>query len=464
MTQLVLGVPSSVLNVVQQGLMERAFHDGLYPQLLYRSEAVQEEWEANTGTEIFMTRPGLLPAITKPLQPGTDPQPQTVSYEQWVARLARYAGTIDTHMPTAAVANVNLFLRNIHQLGLQAGMSLNRIPRNILHREYLSGHTNLIAATAAADTAIRVASVNGFTDVVVKGTNVRPSLVSSNTPLSITIQSGATAITRNVIGYDLDNPDDPFGPGTLMLSAAVGAIVAVRAPVLSSARPKIIRSGGGLSVDALGMSDVFQLQDAIAATSYLRKNNVPPHEDGTYHAHISTDGNAQIFTDPIIQRLNTSMPDGVFQDAFIGSIAGLSFFLNNETPDASNSGPRTTTGTMAAYSEDIGAETTNESGVGIGRILVTGRGALVEKYLDESNYVTEAGITGKVGDFQVVNAGLEVQTEHVRLILRAPLNRLQDIVSSSWSITTAFAVPSDVVSGGPERFKRAVIIEHALSG
>jgi len=114
-------------------------------------------------------------------------------------------------------------------------------------------------------------------------------------------------------------------------------------------------------------------------------------------------------------------------------------------------------------SEDLGAESINESGVGIGRIVVTGRGALIERALDEKQYVTEAGITGKVGEFSIVNNGIGVETNGVRLILRAPLNRLQDVVAATWSISTSFPVPSDITSGGPQKFKRAIVIEHALN-
>jgi hypothetical protein len=461
--QLVLGVPQTVLNLVQQGLLERSFHDGLFPALQYRAEAQDEEWTGHIGQEIFMSRPGLLAPIVTPIAPGVDPVPQTVSYEQWAARLNRYSGTIDTHIPTSAVANADLFLRNVHQLGLQAGQSLNRIPRNELFKSYLSGQTASIAAAVAGDSTIRVASLNGFTDVVIKGTNTRPSPVSSATPLAITI--GGVTGTRNVIGAIADNPDDPFGPGTLILSATLGgAGAAIRSAVLSGARPQIIRSGGGTTIDAIGAADTFVLQDAINATSRLRRNSVQPHEDGYYHAHISTDGNGQVFTDPAFQRLNTALPDHTYyREAFIGTIAGIAFFMNTEAPDFLNSGNRVSTGTSAFYSQDIGAETTNESNVNVGRIVVTGRGALYEKWLDEKkNYVSEAGITGKTGEFQVVNAGVEVQTERVRLILRAPLNRLQDVLAASWSYTGCFPVPSDVTSGGPERFKRAIVIEHAL--
>lgn len=466
-SNLVLGVPPQILNLVQQGLLERAFHDGLFPALLYRSEAQEEEWDANTGTEIFMSRPGLLAPITRPIAAGQDPTPQAVSYEQWVARLQRFAGTIDTHIPTSVVSNADQFLRNIHQLGLQAGQSLDRIPRNALYTSYLSGHTATIAATVGTDTQIRVASLNGFTDVILQGaTGVRPQPVSAATPLSVTIDSpGLVAtITRNVIAAVPDDPDDPLGPGTLTLDAQVGSVYAARTDVLSIARPDIIRAGGGVTVDAIAASDIFTLQDAINAVNRLRKNNVPPHEDGYYHAHINTDGNSQVFEDPAFQRLNTALPDHVYyQEAFIGTIAGIAFFLNTESPDSGNAGDTVTTGTNALYSQDIGGETVNENGVPIGRIIVTGRGAMYERWLDEKKYVTEAGITGKTGEFQVVNAGLEVQTERIRLILRSPINRLQDIVAASWSISTSFPIPSDVTSGGPQRFKRALVIEHAGS-
>jgi hypothetical protein len=457
---LVVGIPAALLDLVQQGLLERAFHDGLFPALQYRAEAIAEEWPAGTGQELVFSRPGLLTPATTPLTPGRDPVPEAVSFEQWVATLNRYGGTIDTHMPTAATANANLFLRNIQQLGLQAGQTLNRVPRNQLFKSYLSGHTNLIAATAAIDTTIRVASLNGFTDVVDPDTSPRPRTVSATTPLSITIG----AVTRNVIGFTQDDPDDPFGPGTLELDAAVGAVVAVRSAVLSAARPDVIRSGGGTSIDALGIGDTFVLQDAINVTNRLRRHSVQPHPDGYYHAHISPESNSQIFVDPAFQNLNQSLPDHVYyHEGFIGTIAGIMFLMNNESPDELNAGDTTATGTNALYSEEIGAETRNEGDVAIGRILVTGKGSLYEKWLPESHYVSEAGITGKIGEFDVVNAGISVETERVRLVLRAPIDRLQDQVAATWSISTSFPVPSDITApSGPQRYKRSMIIEHAL--
>lgn len=461
---IVVGIPAVVMNLVQQGLLERSFHDGLFPACMYRAEASDEgQWPENGGTEIFVTRPGLMTPVTKPLVAGADPAPQALSYEQWVARLERYANAIQTHIPTSAVSNSDQFLRNIHQLGLNAGQSLNRIPRNVLFKSYLGGHTTLVGAALAGDTLIHVSSLNGFRTVVLPATQARPVAVSATTPLPITLFGIGT---YNVISFVQDDPNDPDGPGWLQLSAAVGgAGAAARTAVLSSQRPLVVRSGGGASVDAIGAADTLVLQDIINATNRLRKNSVPPHEDGYYHCHINTDGNSQIFADPAYQRLATGQLEATqFQEAFIGKIAGCLLYLNSESPDWTNSGARTATnaGGTSFYSEDIGAESTNNAGQNIARTVITGRGALAEKWFDESAYVTEAGVTGKVGEFQIAQAGVQVQTEHVRLILRAPINTLMDQVTAAWSCTTSFATPSDVTTGGAELFKRAIVIEHAM--
>ncbi len=453
---------AALFELVQSGALERAFYDGLVPALLFRSEAKMEDWPANTGTEIFMSRRGRLVPRTRPLAVDEDPTPQKVPYEQFVARLERYGDTIDTHMPTSAVASADLFNSDIHALGVQAGMSLNRIPRNALFKAYLSGQTVLIQAGLAGDTSIRVASLNGFTDVVLVGLNVAPRPVSTTHPLPISIVGVATP--RNVVGFQPDDQFDPYGPGTLLLDQALGVGVGVRAPVISAFAPKIIRAGGGASIDAIGPGDVLQLQDYINAISWLRRMNVLPHEDGYYHAHLNVDGNAQIFTDPAFQRLNTALPDHVYyQQAFVGTMAQVVSFPNNEAPDSTNSGDTIATGALSLYSQDIGAETVNAAGTGIARTIVTGRGSIYEKRLDERAYVSEAGITGKIGEFDVVNNGVSIETLGIRLILRAPQNRLQDKVAATWSCTVAHPVPSDIASGSPERYKRAVVIEHSRS-
>ncbi len=461
---IVVGVPSNVLELQQAGLLERAFHDGLFPNLAFRSEAMPEEWGENSGTELFMTRAGLLRPRVKPLRPGTDPEGQAVPYEQWIARLEQFADSIDTNMPTATTANSNTFLRNIHQLGLQAGQSVNRIARNSMFQSYLQGQTVAKVAILTADTTIQVAALNGFTEVVIPSGNVRPQPVSAAYPLAITIGSGAAQVTANVVGYAPDDQEDPIGPGTLTLDAAVGAGFALRTAVKSAYAPRIVRSAAGDSIDAIGPADTLVLQQCINAVAFLRRANVQPHDDGYFHAHISPLSEAQFFADPVFQRLNQSLPEGViYQQGFLGYISGIMFFMNNEAPEITNVGDLTSTGNDGMYASELGAEVVNKTGVQIGRVLITGKGTIYEKYKDESSYVTEAGTTGKIGEFDVVNNGLQIMTERIRLIMRAPLDKLQQNVTSTWSITTSFPTPSDITApSGPERYKRAVVLEHAL--
>lgn len=461
---LVLGVPESVLSLVQEGLIEREFHDGLFPNLAYRAEFAAEKWEGQTGTEVLMTRPGLLAPKTKPLTPGTEPTPQNVPYEQWTIRLDQYADTIDTDMPTSAVAASNLFLRNVHQLGLQAGQSINRIARNVMFKAYLSGQSTMLAAALAGATTIRVASLNGFTDVVMTPQLVRPMPVSPSTPLPVTIGSGATVEVKNVIGYTADDSTDPYGPGTLVLSAGLTNNQASRASVVSAYAPRVVRASGGSSIDAISGSDTLSIQQIVNAAALLRQALVQPHDDGTYHAHISPLSQAQFYADPVFQRLNQSLPEGMaYKEGFVGQLLGVSFFMNTESPGKLNSGSLITTASSGLYGSELGAEVQNGSGIEIGRVLITGKGAGYERYLDESNYVTEAGTTGKIGEFSVTNNGVSILTERIRLIIRSPLDRLQQKVAASWSITTGFATPSDITApSGPQRYKRAIVLEHAL--
>lgn len=460
----VLGIPPAILQLVQTNLLERAFHDALVPALLYRQEALFEEWVANVGTQVVMSRAGLLAPSIVPLQPGNDPIPQTLTYEQWVVTMARWSGTIDTHMPTAMLSNADQFLRNIQQLGIHAGQTINRVSRNALFQPYLSGQTMSTVVTASTDTQIQVASVNGFTTVVNPATGVRPVAVSSATPLAITIQFGALVLTNTVIGYTLNNPNDPNSPGVLLLGSQVGQIVTARSPVLSGVAPVVVRAGGGAGVDAISAADTLTLQDINNAVQVLRTNSIQPHDDGWYHGHLPPIMNAEVFADPAWQRLNTALPDhSNYKQGWVNPTLGVMFIMNAESPTPQTTSGLVSTGNAGAqYAFDVGGEVTNNLGVNINRTIITGKGALLERGFDESQYIGEAGVTGKIGEFDVVNNGLSIGTDRIRLVIRSPLDRLQDVVSSTWSITTAFAAPSDITAtSGPSLYKRAIVIESA---
>lgn len=454
------GVPASIINLIQDRTLERVFHDALYPRQLFRGEARPEVWQANLGERMVFTRSGLIrPAIT-PLIPGQDPVPAAYDSEQWDAEARQFGDTIPTHMPTSYVTLASTFLRNTQQLGLGAGQTLDRLVRNRLYAKYLEGEAMVVVAASAAATQLVVSTLSGFTEQLQNG---RLTPVNPANPLPITFSSAEPANT--VIGFTPSDPATPLGPGTLSLGVALTGVVALRVGVFAATRSRRLRVGGGATVDALTSANILKLDDVISAVTRLRTNNVPPHADGYYHVHLSPQGEAEIFQDNHWQRLHQSLPDSVaYRDLAIAQCVGCIFYRNTETPQlATTTIPLVTDpggAGGARLSPEIGAELTNEAALPIQRTIITGGGVIYEKYLDESKFITEAGVTGKIGEFSIINGGVAVMTQRIRYILRAPLDLLQQVVSQTWSWSGDFPVPSDQLTGDTARFKRAVVIEH----
>jgi len=452
--------------LVQENILERAFHDALFPRLLYRGEAAPVLWPANVGDTMAFTGVGLIKPKMKPLVPGTDPLPSTYSSEQWTAQLQQYADSIDTNMPTSIVAIANLFLRNAQQLGLSSAQALNRIPRNRMYNAGLSGWTVADGGQGPV-TTLRVKRLNGFTRArrpdLPSGSPVRYDFVSANNPLSVTIfdQTGPAEVTRSVIGYTPDTPGDEVGPGTLTLSG--GAVTVLdRAYVFSADRTFLVRVGGGNKVDDVGSTDLLKLADIRSAVSRFWQQNVPEQPDGRFHCHLDPISQAQIFADPEWQRLLTSLPDYFMYRQFaVGELLNCVFFRNSEAPL-----PDTVDGGLTAtFTQDdpFAGELYNNgttAGVKIHRPLFVGQGLLYEYYQDLSQLITEAGVTGRVGEPRISNNGIEVMSDRIQLIIRAPLNRLQDLVSNSWKFIGDWPVRTDGAVGDAARYKRAVVIEH----
>jgi hypothetical protein len=452
------GFNPEIANLIQDRVLERVFHDNLFPRLLFRSEAMPEKWAANLGEVAVFTRPGLIPVSTTPLTPGTEPSPSNYQFEQWSAECNQYGNTTDTHMPTSRTALAPLVLRDTQQLGLNAGQTLNRLVRDRLFRAYTGGNTATIALAAIGATTIHVANVNGFTESLFNG-----SPVTTNVAAPIAVSFGGSEPDNTVIGATPDDPAAPFGPGILTLGAALTAGVAARESVLAANRSFVYRVGGGTNVDAIGSTDILKLEDIIAAVKNLQTNDVPPHRDGKYHCHLSPSAISQIYQDEGWQRLYTALPDSVaYRDLALGEIAQCYHYQNTEAPNASNSGTLATSGAAGAQSSsDVGAEVINNASQEIGRVIITGGGSIYEKYVDEGEFLSEAGSTGKIGQFQVVNGGVQVMTNRIRFIMRAPLDRFQQVIAQSWSFSGDFPIPSDSLIGSAARFKRAVVIEHA---
>lgn len=451
-----LALSPNLVNLLQDRTLERQFHDALYPRLLYRSEAMPERWEANIGQRQIFTRKGLIDVDVRPITPGSDPSLGTYGTEQWEVEAAQFGKAMDTHMPTSRTAIAPTFLADAQTLGLHAGQTMSRLPRNKLFVAYLGGDTVNTAVVAIGVTAVPVASINGFTEILVNG---RLQPVSPANPLAVTFTGGEPANT--VVAATPNDPADPFGPGVLTLGAVTTAGLALRSAVRAVTRSRITRVGAGATVDGLVGTSVLTLQTIIDTVARMRAQNVPPTADGFYHVHVTPVGEAELFADNAFQRLFQSLPENaVYRDLGIGQLVGCRFYRNTENPDLDNSGPTIATGLSALVAGQIGGEVQNGAGLAIQRALVIGGGALYEKYIDESEYITEAGVQGKIGEFSIVNGGVQIMTQRIRYILRSPQDRLQQIVGHAWSWSGDFAVPSDGLVGNRARFKRCTVIEH----
>lgn len=455
-----IGVPTGLTNIIQQNTLQRQFQDALFPLIMFRAEAVPETWVTNLGERTIFTRTGLMPVNIVPLAPGTDPQPSGYGTEQWAAEARQFGGSIPTHMPSDYVALASLFLTNTKTLGLNAGQTMNRLARNRLYSSYLEGEAMARAAVGVGVLQIQVSTISGFTERILNGTIVP---VSAAAPIPVTFTG--TEPANFVVAATPSDPTKPLGNGTITLATATTIGVAIREGIKTSFRSLRLRVGAGATVDALTSASIITLQDVIGAVTRLRDQNVPTHPDGRYHVHLTPQAEQELFADNAWQRLHQSLPDSLaYRDYVVNDQVGCYFYRNTETPSvntisATQADPGGAGGALCA--PEIGGEVTNASGVNIRRVIVTGGAALYEKYIDESKYITEAGVLGKIGNFSIVNGGLAVMTDRIRFILKAPQDDLQQVVKQVWSWSGDFPVPSDALSGDAARYKRAVVIEHA---
>jgi hypothetical protein len=464
----------TIRQLVQENLLERAFHDALFPRLLYRMEASPNLFPGHLGDTMIFTGSGLISAKPRPITPGTDPAPSTYTSEQWSATVQQYADSIDTHMPSSALAIADLFMRNAHQLGMSAGQSLDRVARDKLFNAALSGATyaaddfvstgNQTLNAGAGQVTLKVAYLNGFTKARGNSSNpVRFDTVSATNPLAVSIEHAAGTLSANVVGFTSENAGDEIGPGTLTLSFTGGPFTVNAQHLVTAAdATSIVRAGGRDQAGDLIATDVVDLSLIRDAVARMRSQSVPEQADGNYHAHIDPISEAQVFADADFARLLTSMPDYyMYSDFALGKLLGCVFFRNNESPAESK--VVRTGGATSTYSplDPIAGLLENFAATAkVRRVLFVGGGAMNEYYIDPNTLVSEAGITGKTGKFNITNNGISVDAARIQMIIRAPLDRLQQLVSCSYSYIGDFPVRTDAATGDAARYKRIVAIEH----
>ena len=459
-----------VRELVQQNVLQREFKDALYPRNLFRGEAEPVEFPANVGDSMVFTGRGLMKPSTKPLKPGDEPRAKSVEYEQWSAQLHQWVGRApDISTVTDLVSIARLFVSNIQALGLDAGMSLNRVVRDRLYNAGLSGQT-VATVTATSGHTITVARLNGFTTArrpdLSTGSAVKFDTVSSNNPLiAYTKHASGSVLTLTITGFTPAYLGDETGPGTLTVAETLsGSNVTARDPIWTADASFINRAGGGLSVDAVtGASMGFTFDLFRSSVGHMADNNVPKMPDGFYHTHFNNYSKGQLFSSDEAQKLLTSLPDYYWYKEFtIGEVLGGLVFEDTETPQYSNvQGGSSNTYDGSDMGEAFGGEVQNTTGDKIQRPIFIGAEAVYEYYRPLGGLVTEAGVNGQVGEFtNLTNNGIEVNVDRVQVYLRAPVNVTGDIVTSVWKSVMDWPCRTDVLTGDSARFKRTVVCEH----
>jgi hypothetical protein len=459
-----------VRALVQQNVLQREFKDALYPRNLFRGEAEPVEWPANIGDSMVFTGRGLMKPSMKPLRPGDEPKAKSVEYEQWSAQLHQWVGRApDISTVTDLVAIARLFVSNMQALGLDAGMSLNRIVRDRLYNAALSGQT-VATVTATSGHTITVARLNGFTTArrpdLSTGSAVVFDTVSSNNPLiAYTKHTSGAVFPLTITGFTPTYSGDETGPGTLTVAETLsGSNVTARDPIWTSDASFINRAGAGLSVDSVtGASHGFTYDLFRSSQGHMADNNVPKMPDGYYHAHLNNYSKGQLFSSDESQRLLTSLPDYYWYKEFtLGEVLGCLVFEDTETPQYSNvQGGASNVYDGSDTGEAFGGELYNATSDAIQRPIFIGAEAVYEYFRPLGGLVTEAGVNGEVGEFtNLTNNGIEVNVDRVQVYLRAPVNVTGDIVTSVWKAVMDWPCRTDALTGDSARFKRTVCVEH----
>jgi hypothetical protein len=410
-------LPAALQAVMQNGLLDKVFQDALIPNFIYPSLADPMPWQGGLGDTKTFTRTGLLTPSTTAIT-GSDATTSTYTVEQWSVTMDQYGLGMDTNMLQSAMTLASKWLSDVRTLGINAGQSLNQIARNKLYAAYMGGRT-WCTTTAGSDTSMIVASVDGFTKVLVNGV---PTAVSASNPLTISIAGVANTVT----GVNV---------GTKTLTLGTAAADTAGAYVVAANAPTSIRTAARNTAYDITSADTATLAMFRAAVVRLRKMNVPTI-GGYYTAHIPPDTEAQLFADADFkQALQGRVDSPVWRDLSIGRFAGVDWVRNNECPTV-----------------------TSNSAATVFRPIVLGAGAVVSAPFEGQSAMLSGSGVEDVPNIRMITA---TPGTEVALIVRPPTDRLQQVLATTWSWVGDFGVPSDSGTGDAALYKRGVVVEHA---
>lgn len=427
--------PTALQPIIQTGYLEREFQQALRANLAYRSIADRMEFSVRVGETITKTRYGLRPAATTPLAPSSNTNfdngmtSSTPGVEQYTLTLNAYGDTVDLNTVTEKVGIASQFVENAVTLAEQAARTMDLLAANALFSAYLGGNTRVRTTLSATGTTVSVDDIRGFQVVFSNGVQVP---VSSSKTLAVTINGNPYTIT----GVAADGSNVSTAPGGISgtLTASGNILVAdgtAGNAVVSGIAPSVIRPNSKLTTAALTSTDTLTMVGSVLqAVTNLRLNGVP-RINGLYNCYLDPQQLQGLFADADFKLLFRGAYDSdEYKQGDIFELMGLRFIPTNLAPQQS-----------------LG-------NLNIRRGLVVGKGALIEGDFPNENTDTKNPLAE------------EMVSDGVRMITRAPMDRLQQIIAQSWEWIGAFCAPTDITANPTvlptatnSAYKRAVVIE-----
>jgi len=477
-------LPASLQAILQNGLLDHVFEDALVASFLYDTLADVRPWPGDLGSTSIMTRGGLLTPNTVPIT-GNDAAVSGYGFEQYQLQMNQYGGSIDTNMATSAMALASKFLEDNTKLGIMAAQSLDLVAQASLYGAYSGGNTYTTGAQSSTFTP--VADLTGFGQTLVADSTTNTNAAEGNQGVAV---PSLVQVSSSVPGYFLNGVQgiwsytgwqqlgaagtqgtatNPAGAGNLSgcvaVSGVLGAMAAgqsivtclpactgvyggnnVVATTYSPLAPYIVRPNAKTSQWGLQSTDVATLATFRNAVTRLKSQHVPQLK-GAYTAHVTPQTVAELFLDTEFQsayRGGAATTSPVYPDnvvgsniggdaTFLGRLAGIDWIENTVTP--------------VVYNPAAGFQGA------IYRNIVVGADALIKGPFQDQAGLLASMTSGSTVEIKELGG--------VVRILRAPLDRLGQVLSSTWSWIGGYTTGSDILTGDNAVYKRAVIVEHA---
>lgn len=440
--------PGNLAIAIQQGYLQRRFEKGLFAELGYRAVASKEIFVNGIGETVTKTRPGLLQAVTTPLNPSQITNlddgltPQTWSVEQYTMALNEYADTLDLNIIANKVGIADQFLKNSQNLGENARRSRDLLVLATILNSYMGGNTRVTTTLGSPNTTISVDDIRGFQYAIpLTGANAgKPNIPVSNSN-TMPVQVGSdiyTLVGATADGTNVSTVASMGGiSGTLTFSGNV-TVLDGTAPnaVISAFAPQVVRPNGRATTAAVQSADYLTLDVIRDAVEALQSNNVPAYEDGNYMLILSPRSFKQLYRDPEFQILfrGTEFKSQAYRNFWQSTALGVNIVRTNMAPQ----------------------QVLN--GLSIQRPFIFGQESIIESDFQGMDEI----LNSKYGDdlHEIVRA------DDVFQIVRKPLDRIKHMIAQSWWFASGYVAPTDqtanpstIPTASNAYYKRAVMIE-----